>query len=159
MCLPLNTEKRIWIAEKLLDYIIRKNLVQSQTIPHLTSPFLTVDKPGSKKFRPKFKMETLEDIQKALILQETKEMADWFIKNATTWNGRPFNLQENLIYIDTDPSTSGFGCTLNGEKILQELSSQPEREEHINTKELLAIQRALELWVKEVRNQSLHIKK
>ena len=156
--LPLNTEKRIWIAVKLLDYIVRKNLVKSQTIPHLTSPFLTVDKPGSKKFHPKFKTETLEDIQKALILQETREMTDCFIKNATTWNGRFFDLQENLIYIDSDSSTSGFSCTLNGEKILQELSSQPEREEHINTKELLAIQRALELWMIELRNQSLHIR-
>jgi hypothetical protein len=57
--------------------------------------------------------------KKVIIKSEAKEMAEWFIEKAAIWNGRSFNIKENLLYLDTDASSEGYGCTLNGDLIMQ----------------------------------------
>lgn len=128
------------IIEKNLDESGREAELPTTDLPPfkiLRQNIIPVHKHGEKSRLPELV------VNQKVHIQGTKEMAVWFVKNAAVWNGRPFNLKENLIFIDTDSSTTSFGCTHNGEKMLQERWSPQEESEHINTKELMVIQ---ELW-------------
>jgi hypothetical protein len=74
--LPLLPDQKDWVAEKILDYLERGNLVETSDRPSIISPFFLVPKDGPKKYRlvidlrytnsitlsrPKIKMENLED--------------------------------------------------------------------------------------------------